>query len=287
MAEKYDHKAFFELVYQKWDRVQRRPWESAVEPIKFSKNCWYIGDSWIGVILISTEEGLILIDAGMPGQTYLLFENIHELGFNPKDIKKVLVSHGHGDHVGALKAIVEYTGAEVWAAADDAAAIEGTGGTPVNMRDLPYHPAKVDKLYDWEKPIEFGGITITPVHAPGHTPGSTAFMIDDVYVDGTPVKIGLISGVGLNGSIPDNNDMELEPYRTRRNTYRRSLEILREYPVDVAGCLHPEAVTDPPVRIDGVLCAVKDHGVWTRTIDKYIQRLDKVVAEAIAAAAKQ
>ena len=82
MAEKYDHKAFFELVYQKWDRVQRRPWESAVEPIKFSKNCWYIGDSWIGVILISTEvlgyrkEGKTYrpeaLDAARAGDTFLV-----------------------------------------------------------------------------------------------------------------------------------------------------------------------------------------------------------------------
>ena len=274
MSPQYDHNAFFAKVYENWDRAQSRPWEKALKPVRLSKNCWFIGEEWIGVILISTDDGLVLIDSGMPGQTYLIFEDIRKLGFSPEDIKLVLISHGHFDHCGALKAIVEYSGAKVCAPAADLDAIEGRSTEDIHQRYLTYLPVEADFIYDYSKPIIHGGIEIQPMHTPGHTPGCTTFFIKDVWIDDTPITVGVLSGLGLNGSIPDNGDMELEPYRTNRNTYRASLELLAKQKVDVTAALHPQSVTNQPIEKDGEMIAVNNTLVWTRTVEKYLQRLN-------------
>ena len=274
MSQQYDHKAYFAQVYAKWDRVQYRPWESAVKPQRLSKNCWFLGDEWIGVILISTSDGLVLIDAGMPGQTYLIFEDIRKLGFSPENIKLILISHGHFDHCGAVKAIKEYSGAKVWAPLGDLAAIDGRDIEAMHCRSEVYNAVVPDHIYDYGKPVVFGGIEIYPLHTPGHTPGSTTFLIKDLYVDDTPVTIGVLSGLGLNGSIPDNGDTMLEPYRSNRIQYRKSLELMAEQTVDVTAALHPQSVAVQPVLVDGQLQAVNDRTVWASTLDNYIQRLN-------------
>ena len=273
MSVTYNHKAFFQQVYAYWDRVQTRPWESAVKPVRLSKHSWYLGDFWVGVIMIDTGEGLVLIDAGMPGQTYLIFEDMHSLGYSPKDIKLILVSHGHYDHCGALKAMVEYTGAKVWAPKEDLAAIEGRDSKVMTTRGEVYQPVTPDYLYDYKTPIHLGNMDIEAFHTPGHTNGSTSFFYRDDSLTGAPIRVGVLSGLGLNGSIPDNGDLTLEPYCSRRAQYRHSLELLRQQHVDVTASLHPQAVESEP---EDPTIAVCDSDVWLRTVDKYLRRLDSV-----------
>jgi metallo-beta-lactamase class B len=56
--------------------------------------------------IIDSGDGLILIDASVPHTVYLTFESIRKLGFNPKDIRLLLVSHAHYDHCGGVRPVV-------------------------------------------------------------------------------------------------------------------------------------------------------------------------------------
>ena len=71
--------------------VCARPWAYAVHPFSITPTLSYVGNSWVSIYLIDTGDGLILIDAGMPQMTYLTLENIRVLGYDPHDIKLLLL----------------------------------------------------------------------------------------------------------------------------------------------------------------------------------------------------
>ena len=77
-----------------------RPWEVANEPFQVAKDTFYVGNNWVGAYLLASDDGLALIDTTMQPQVYLVLENIRKLGFDPADIRKILISHMHYDHTG-------------------------------------------------------------------------------------------------------------------------------------------------------------------------------------------
>ena len=80
----------------------KNPSEAYIKPFKIINNLYYVGDKRVCAHLIDTGEGLILFDAGYQHTIHLLIESIYELGFNPKDIKYLIISHGHFDHFGSV-----------------------------------------------------------------------------------------------------------------------------------------------------------------------------------------
>lgn len=97
-----------------------RPWTLAVEPFQVAPHTWYVaGQTWVGCYLIDTGAGLILIDTAIPESLYLLVDSIYKIGFNPRDIKRILISHAHFDHMGAAGAMKELTGAELYMSKED------------------------------------------------------------------------------------------------------------------------------------------------------------------------
>ena len=74
-----------------------------VEPFRIYGNVYFVGDSWVCVHLIDTGEGLLLIDSGNCHATAMLIQSIWEAGFNPRDVRWIIHSHGHVDHVGGAR----------------------------------------------------------------------------------------------------------------------------------------------------------------------------------------
>lgn len=273
----YDHEKLMAGVWAAWDRVQNRPWESNVEPLQMSEHCWYVGDTWVGVILIDSGDGLILIDAGMTGQLYLIFEGIRSLGFDPKNIKKVLLSHGHYDHCAAMKAVLEYTKAEFWAPKEDLDAIRGASDA-LCARGEFYAPCEPDCFFNDDVSITLGNVSILPMHTPGHTPGTTSFFFEDKTKDGVRVRIGVLGGVGLNTLIPDEPTEDMTPFLQRRCDYRRSMERLKKERVDIAMSSHPAAISALERRqeIREGYNPYLDPQIWDDTVEKYLNRLDQI-----------
>ena len=93
----------------------RQPWETYLEPLKMAPGVWYVsGNDWVACYLIDTGDGLILIDTAMHETAYLMIENIRKLGYELTDIKKILLSHAHIDHIGGCRTMKELTGAKVY-----------------------------------------------------------------------------------------------------------------------------------------------------------------------------
>ncbi|MGY9105537.1 MAG: MBL fold metallo-hydrolase, partial [Alphaproteobacteria bacterium] len=95
-----------------------------VEPIKMADNLFYVGPGYVGVYLITTPEGHILIDASEDPYVDHVLGNIRKVGFNPADIEYIIISHGHLDHFGGVAAIQDLSGAQVGAVAQDWELIE-------------------------------------------------------------------------------------------------------------------------------------------------------------------
>ena len=248
------------------------PWEQAIAPVQLGPHIYYVGSSWVGVTLLDTGDGFILIDSGMPMQLYLIFEGIRELGFNPKDIRKLLISHGHFDHAGAAKAIQEYTGADVYCSLEDLAAIEGRDPEALRNRSEIYHGVSVTKLYADDKPIIQGNFVIHTKLTAGHTPGTTSFFFQDKDDKGRVYNAALHGGLGLN-TLTD-----LAQTEEMRKKYRRNLLEFRELPVDIVCSNHPH-MAGFLERKNGAVKEQTDYstpGVWRSMLDHYLALLDSL-----------
>jgi metallo-beta-lactamase class B len=85
------------------EEFYRYPYRYAVKPFCIYGNLFFVGNSDVSAHLIDTGDGLILIDTTYPTTAAMLIQSIWEVGFNPKDIKYIIHTHGHYDHFGATE----------------------------------------------------------------------------------------------------------------------------------------------------------------------------------------
>ena len=172
-------------------------------PLRIVGNLYYVGTYDLGCYLIVTPEGNILINTGINDSTRPIRENIEKLGFKFQDIKLLLATHGHWDHVGAMAEIKRMTGAKMWMEEHDAPMLESGGSLDYRFpegRGAIYEPVKVDRrLKDGDK-FTFGGIEFTVMHHPGHTLGATSFSFT-VQDGGKPYNVLLVNMASINPGV--------------------------------------------------------------------------------------
>jgi metallo-beta-lactamase class B len=254
-----------------------RPWEVAVPPFKVAPRTWYVGNSWVGAYLIKSSEGLILIDATMQPQVYLVFESIRMLGFDPHDIKLLLLSHAHYDHCGGVRAVLELSGAKLWMAKEDADFI-CERPEMILTEGYPYGEIKADFFYSDSKPIILGDIQIDTIHTPGHTPGTTSFFFDTVDTNGMRSRCGIHGGVGVN-TLSDDFIQEYNlPFSTRRD-YMNSMLKVKDLPVDITLGSHPGQTNmlDKVPSIQEDFNPFLDRTVWPSLIEKRIAMIQEIL----------
>jgi glyoxylase-like metal-dependent hydrolase (beta-lactamase superfamily II) len=151
----------------------------------------YIIPGLVNIYLLDTPDGCVAVDTGFPGSLKKILDGMHSIGKRPTDLRHILLTHGHPDHIGGAAALKRATGATVYAHAADARIIEaGTGFRPVFpspglrnrlvfelilKRVKKVEPTKVDVLIDEGKNLEFAG-DLMPIHIPGHCFGQLAFL---------------------------------------------------------------------------------------------------------------
>ena len=157
----------------------RKPWETYLEPLRMAPGVWYVsGNDWVACYLIDTGDGLILIDTAMHETAYLMIENIRKLGYELTDIKKILLSHAHIDHIGAARTMKELTGAKIYLGERDLPFLHERRDLILNDGGYTCGEFEPDELYADDKPIVQGNVTIRTVSTPGHTPGCTSFFFE-------------------------------------------------------------------------------------------------------------
>ena len=155
-------------------------WNEAVEPVRLSGNSWYVGVGGLSSVLIRGSGGLVLIDGDLPQSAPLIEANIAKLGFKIGDVKLILASHEHFDHVGGIAALQHDSGARVLAGPEAARALKmghPTEADPQYHPDDPYpYPAvPMAESVEDEQVVRLGDLAVTAHRTPGHTPGSTSW----------------------------------------------------------------------------------------------------------------
>lgn len=180
-------------------KMMLRPWEGYTRPFRIFENLYFVGTIPASTHLIDTGEGLIIIDPGLPQALYLVLENIRALGFNPYDIKDIVISHGHYDHLGAVRALSELTGAKTFLGRADREYANGTLDLTwaKEIGCTYYESFEPDVLLDDGDVIELGNTSILCKAAPGHTPGTMAFFFDVTDSKNT-YRAAMHGGIGRN-----------------------------------------------------------------------------------------
>ena len=119
-----------------------KPWFTPTEPLRIVGPIHYVGTQDLGVYLITTPAGHILLDGAMPSSAALIETSIRKLGYRPEDIRLLLISHAHIDHVGTLAHFKKSTGAKLAVMAPDDALLKSGGKGRLSLRQraiVPFH----------------------------------------------------------------------------------------------------------------------------------------------------
>ncbi|MBQ4518038.1 MAG: MBL fold metallo-hydrolase [Clostridia bacterium] len=176
-----------------------KPWENQVKPFKIIGNVYFVGYIAASSHLIDTGDGLILIDTGYPNGLYLVIDSIYTLGFNPKDVKYIIHTHGHYDHCGATRAFTSLYGGKTFIGAGDEDYVNGKKDlTWARELGYEYHGAfDADEILHDGDCVELGNTKIEILSTPGHTPGTISLFFDTEENQQT-YKVGMHGGVGAN-----------------------------------------------------------------------------------------
>jgi metallo-beta-lactamase class B len=153
-------------------------WDAPQEPFAIYGNTYYVGPHGVGAVLVTSPAGHVLIDAGTSRSPAAIAASIRKLGFRVEDVKYILTSHEHADHVGGAAELQKMTGAAVIGSVKSAPVL-ATGkpnradpqlGSLSDMAPV----AHVRAVTDGEV-IAVGPLAITAHDTPGHTPGGLSW----------------------------------------------------------------------------------------------------------------
>src|SRR5215469_6378374 len=196
-------------------------------PHKVIGNVYFVGTADLGSYLITTPEGHILVNTDYESTVPQIRSSVGELGFKFTDIKIILGSHAHGDHMEGDAMVKELTGARVMAMEQDVAALKRItpGGKP--------HP--IDRVLHDGDEVTLGGTTLVAHLTPGHTRGCTTWTMKVKEGSGT-YSVVIIGSVGVNPGFQLVNNTQNPQIL---DEYRQAYKVLRALPCDVPLGSHP------------------------------------------------
>jgi len=246
-------------------------WTAPQAPVRIHGNTYHVGPRGLGVFLITAPTGHVLIDGAAPGNAARIEANVRSLGFDPRDIKWILVSHGHCDHAGDVAELVKRTGAQVIAGTGDADLLaRGGHDDPQYGERYFFPPVQVTQQAADGQVLRLGDLTLTAHLTPGHTKGSTTWVWTSCEKDRClqMVDIGSLSAPGYRLiDHPRHPDIVAD--------YESSFAKVAAVPCDIALAPHPEMVDfwprvekreagDPDALIDRSLCRSYAAGAKSR-----------------------
>jgi len=191
-------------------------------PHRIADNLYYVGSKGLASYLVTTKKGHILINPDFETTVPLLKTNVEKLGFKFSDIKILLNSHAHDDHVAGMATARQLSGADVYVMrGDDKTTESGSGGK--------WKPVPVKRVLEDGDKVTLGEATLTARKTPGHTPGCTTWTMK-VKDGGKPLDAVIVCSPNVNpGYILVGN----KDYPQIASDYQRSFDIWKALPCDL------------------------------------------------------
>jgi metallo-beta-lactamase class B len=262
--------------------VTNEAWTRPFPGFRIVGNVYYVGTYDLASYLITTDQGHMLVNTGVGSSVPMIQANVESLGFRFGDIRLLLATHGHWDHVGGMAAIKRLTGARMLMHEADVPVLEDGGNS--DFRFLPkgrgtvYEPVRVDQRLEDGETVRLGGTVLTVHHHPGHTKGATSFTFT-VRDGGRDYRVGIINMNGINEGV---QLLKSPGYPTIVEEYARTFAKQKQLSLDVFLSSHagqfrlhekykPGAPYDPSrfVDPDGFRAAVE------RAERNYLDQLQK------------
>ncbi|WP_345549122.1 subclass B3 metallo-beta-lactamase [Microbulbifer aestuariivivens] len=248
-------------------------WLQPREPLQIAEHTWQIGTAGLSALLIKTDAGAVLIDGGMPQMDDLLLDNMRKLGVQPAELRLILHSHAHADHVGSLAAIKRASGAQLVSNAESAVLLARGGANDIHFGDLLYPTVHADRIVQDGEVVKLGSLSLQAHFTPGHTPGSMSWTWSDNRA-GKPVRIAYVDSL----SAPRYRLLGNPRYPKIVDDYRAAFERVAQLPCDLLLSPHPRRsgwkYATEAVREQEVSCAAY--------ADNARRKLDQQLAEARA-----
>lgn len=267
------------------------PYKLATDPFKIKGNLYFVGAAQNSTHLIDTGDGLIILD--VPPIEYLsyIIDNIWRMGFDPKDIKLIIISHAHGDHYGSVNAMRKITGAQVAISKVDAEDMvskpeiyEGhiKEFAPFNENFTP------DLTLEDGQIIEMGNTKIRCVLTPGHTLGVMAHFWKCYDGDKT-YNVGIYGGAGFI-TLQDSMLSRFHFPESLRDDFLASIDKVWDEPVDIMLGNHPfhnDTWKKRAAQIKGDEDAFVDPNEWHRYLSELKESCQYFLSLSTEEAAKQ
>lgn len=213
-------------------------WTRPIAPFRVIGPIDYVGTEGLAAYLIHTSGGAILIDGTMEQNAPVVARNIVVRGVKLRDVKRILVSHAHFDHVAAIAALKRMTGANLIAGAGDRAALDSgipPGETSYGVIRFP--AVRVDRVVRDGDRVTLGNVTLRAVSTPGHTPGCTSWLMRIVQ-NRRPVDVLFACSLTVAGNRLVGN----RRYPGIVADFQKSFDRLGAMKADVVLPFHPESV---------------------------------------------
>lgn len=153
-------------------------WNRSQTPFQIFSNTYYVGPRGLSVILITSDEGHVLIDGALPESATSITSSVRSLGFKVEDIRLILNSHVHFDHAGGIAELQRMSGATVMATPWSASVLT-LGRVPPSDPQFgvvpPIAPAQNVKPVKSGETVRVGPLALTAHETAGHTPGGTSW----------------------------------------------------------------------------------------------------------------
>jgi metallo-beta-lactamase class B len=203
-------------------------WHEPFPPHRIADNLYYVGSRGLASYLITTPEGHILINSSFERTVPLIRASIEKLGFNIGDVKIMLSSHAHGDHVAGQALMQELTGARVFAMQGDDRVIS-SGGEGQYLYKERWKPCRVDRVLKDGDKVTLGGASLVAHLTPGHTRGCTTWTMTAMD-GGRPLQVVIVGSPNVNQGYQLVNYLE---YPEMSADFARTFKILKSLPCHI------------------------------------------------------
>jgi len=239
-------------------------------PYQVIANVYFVGSKDLGIYLVTTPQGHILINAGFEDSVPMIQQNVEKLGFRFRDIKILLISHAHFDHDAGAARIKELSGAKYMVMEADVPVVESGGKEDFfygQMRSALYPAAKVDRVLHDGDTVRLAGTVLVAHLTPGHTKGCTTWTMK-VRVGEKNYDVVIVGSPNVN---PGYKLVNNTAYPEIASDYEKTFVVLRSLHCDVflgahgsyydmeAKYAHRSRRTNPFIDTQGYQTYINEH----------------------------